>query len=488
MTTIDAVTATVVDTGSSESSPADPQRVLRLAMRIAVMTLASGAQTNDVEAAIGTVARAYGVDGVQAAVTFSTISISYYGGAAEPATTLLHLVRVRTTEFTRLAGVSGVTRMIRTGRLGLDEAEAELDRLETTGSAYGPAIAFAAPGLSAAGTTLMLGGNLLEAAATLGIGLIVQPVLVRLDRSTLPEFFRLATGAAGSAILVALLVGLGLPISEGLVLTGSLLRFLPGYSLVSGFRDLIDGSMVSGTARLAEAILLAAAVAGGTALSLAIASTVGVNLSIITVGQTSWGLPVSVAASVLAVGAYAVRLGVPSREVWQAAAVGAVAWLLYRSTALPFGPIEPAVAILASTILIGMLGRVLARRLGAVPALWVVPAILPFLPGLQLVQAMLAETEAARINGLVAAAGSAFLVGTGVATGDILLLAIRGVRDRIVAPAVGAVVGGVDVMVIGPVGRAVDRVRQGDTAQTATPPPTDAGSPESSRGGGPRDP
>ena len=151
------------------------------------------------------------------------------------------------------------------------------------------ALRFVAPGLSAAGTTLMFGGDQLEALATLAIGLLVQPALAALDHSSLPPFFRLGIGAAGSAILVALLVALGLEISGGLVLTGSLLRFLPGYALVSGFRDLIDGSVVSGTARLAEAILLAAAVAGGTALSLALAESAGVTLQSLTVGQCASG-------------------------------------------------------------------------------------------------------------------------------------------------------------------------------------------------------
>jgi uncharacterized membrane protein YjjP (DUF1212 family) len=448
--------------------PPDPQRVLRLAMRVGVLMLSSGAQTNDAESSITTVARALGLPGVQAAVTFSTVSVSYYAGPAEPATTLLHLVRDRTADFTRLAGVTDVARRIRAGGLDLAAAEGALDGVEATRPSYGRALSFAVPGLSAAGSTLMFGGNLLEAAATLGIGLAVQPLLLRVDRSSLPQFFQLAIGSAASALLVVLLVGVGLPISEGLVLTGSLLRFLPGYALVSSFRDLIDGSVVSGTSRLAEALLLAAAVAGGTALSLGAASLLGIHLGIVTVGQTAWGLVVSVAASLLAVGAYAIRLGVPSRAVWQAASVGAVAWLLYRSTAIPFGFVDPAAATLVATILVGALGRILARRFGGVTAVWVVPAILPFLPGLQLVQAMLAETDVARLTGLVDAAGTAFIVGTGVATGDILVQMLRGVRDQIVAPAVGAVVSGVDVAVIGPVERAVDRVRQGDPQQAET--------------------
>lgn len=454
--------------GAAPSDPGpEPVRVLRLTMRIAVTMLANGAQTEDVESSIGQLARVFGVDGVQAAVSFSMISISRYTRHDEPPTTLLHLVRDRSTDFTRLAAVSEIVRNIHDGSLDLAAAEAEVERLDSARSSYPQRLRFVAPGLSAAGTTLLFGGDQLEALVTLAIGLLVQPALAALDRSSLPPFFRLGIGAAGSAILVALLVGVGLEISGGLVLTGSLLRFLPGYALVSGFRDLIDGSVVSGTARLAEAILLAAAVAAGTALSLALAGSVGVTLQILTVGNVDWGLGVSVAAALVAVAAYAVQLGVPPGAVGQAAIVGTIGWSLSQTTATRFGLLDVSVATLAATVVIGALGRILARRRGAPAAIWVVPAVLPLLPGLQLVQAMLAETDAARISGLAAAAGTAFVIGTGVALGDILVKVIRGIRDRVVAPAVGKVAEGVEIMVVVPVGRAVDRARHGEVGFAA---------------------
>ena len=122
------------------------------------------------------------------------------------------------------------------------------------------------------------------------------------------------------------------------------------------------------------------------------------------------------------------------------------------------------------------MGRLLARHFGAPAAIWVVPAILPLLPGLQLVQAMLAETDAARISGLLAAAGTAFIIGTGVAIGDNLVLVVSGVRDRVVAPAVGAVAEGVEVLVVVPVGRAVGWARRGEQggSPAAEVPDTDA--------------
>ena len=71
---------------------------------------------------------------------------------------------------------------------------------------------------------------------------------------------------------------IGLPIVGGLVLTGSLLRFMPGWALVSGFSDLIDQSIISGSARLAEALLLGAGVAAGTGLALVVAGSFGVEM------------------------------------------------------------------------------------------------------------------------------------------------------------------------------------------------------------------
>ena len=44
------------------------------------------------------------------------------------------------------------------------------------------------------------------------------------------------------------------------VITGGILRFLPTAGLVAGMRDLFDQSIISGSARLGEAFLLASAI------------------------------------------------------------------------------------------------------------------------------------------------------------------------------------------------------------------------------------
>ncbi len=454
----------------------EPARVLRLAMRIAIHELASGAQTDDVETAVRDVARRYGIRNVQAAITFSMISISLDTGESNPIT-MLHFVRDRTVDFGELASTAALVRTIRDEPVPIAAAEAELDRIDEGESGYGRLLAFVAPALSAAGSTAVFGGDAVDGLATLGVALLIQPALAAMNRTTLPPFFRVGFGAAASAALVALLVALGAPIVGGLVLTGSLLRFLPGYALVSGFRDLVGQSIMSGTARLAEAMLLGAAVAGGTALALSVAAAAQIHLDLIIPGIIPQTFAVIVPAALLAVGAYAVQLGVPRRSILPAAVLGAAGWLLYDA-ATGVNHVDASVATFAAAIAIGAIGRILARW-GATPAaIYVVPAVLPLLPGLALVRAMLADTDPARISGLIDATATAFLIGVGVAIGDIVVTTIRTIREQVVAPAVGAVADNVEVLVINPVGRAISAARPHGNPEPDTAPAGEGSAPD----------
>jgi uncharacterized membrane protein YjjP (DUF1212 family) len=433
--------------------------VLRVAMRAAVNMLTFGAQSDDVETAIVSVCAAYGLMPVHAAVTFSIISVSYDRPGESP-TTLMHIARDRTTDFARLAATSAIVRRITRQGLGLEQAEHELEDIDQLDSPYNQLVTFVAPAVSAAGSTLVFAGTLLDAAATLGIALAIQPAVAALDRSTFPPFFRLVFGAFASAILVALLSAVGLPIVGGLVLTGSILRFLPGYAIVSGFRDLIGQSFISGTARLAEALLLGAGAAGGIAFALALAGRFGVNLTIITAGTAEWGLLVGVPAAFVAILGYAVRLGVPPRGVLGAAGLGALAWLIVIAIVDVGNLADRATATFVAALVVGIVGRVAASRAHTPAALWVVPAILLLQPGLQIVQSMLAPTNGERLAGLIAAAVTAFMLGTGVASGDIIVTTARRIRTKVVEPAVDAMSGGVDVFVVTPVERAVNRAAE----------------------------
>jgi uncharacterized membrane protein YjjP (DUF1212 family) len=434
------------------------RRVVRLALRMGLTMLASGSLATDTEASLRGVMRSLGLPGAEAVVTFSTVSISFIAPGDAQATTAMQMVRDWRPDFSRLAATAALSRSIRAGALDVEQAEAELDRIVGKTRPYAGVVAFVAPGLSAAAATILFGGTVADAIATLAIGLAIQPLLAWLADTDLPPFFQVGFGVSATAFLVIVLVAFDLPLQGGLVLTGGLLRFLPGNALVSGMRDLIDRSIVSGTARLAEALLLAGAVAGGAAAMLALGSYAEVTLSLSAEGRFDWPSPVLLAAGMVAVAAYAVQLGVPLGVLAWAAGVGGV------GVTIAYGLVGSAQVdpTLVAALAIGILGRIVARRLEAPATLIMVPAILPLLPGLVIVQAMLATTQAQQIALFSEALVTAFAIGVGVASGDIIVASVQRFRERIVEPAVGAVSDGITALVAGPADRSADAADAAD--------------------------
>jgi uncharacterized membrane protein YjjP (DUF1212 family) len=354
-------------------------------------------------------------------------------GDAE-ATTAIQAVRDWRPDFGRLAAAATLADGIRDGSVDLDSAEVELDRIVTMEPPYPRWLRFAAPALLSGAVTIVFGGNVLDALATFLIGLAIQPALERIERSALPLFFQVVFGVAATTLLAVLLVGLGLPIDGGLVLTGGLLRFLPGAQLVAGMRDLIAGAIVSGAANLAQVVLLGIAVAGSASLVLAFSERIlGIVLHISADGRVGWPAVVTVAAGGAAVAAYCVRLGVPRRVVLSAAILGGVAVAISNG----FGPVSLGLdhdtRTLVAALVIGVASRVLAGRSDAPSALWIVPAILPLLPAPATLLPFLAESEAVQLALQGQALTTAFLIGIGVASGDILVSTYQRYREGALA-------------------------------------------------------
>src|SRR5690606_15144133 len=135
-----------------------------------------------------------------------------------------------------------------------------------------------------------------------------------------------------------------------LVLTGSLLRFLPGAALVSGMRDLIASAYLSGLARLAEVLLVGAAIAGAASLMLALGEQLDVDIRISTSGRYDWPTAVIVVAGSTAVLAYACRLGVPTRWLATVVALGAAAAMIAQGLTPASADVRPVTRTLVAAL------------------------------------------------------------------------------------------------------------------------------------------
>jgi uncharacterized membrane protein YjjP (DUF1212 family) len=431
-------------TGTLQAVDGYAARAVEAALRTGVLLLESGAETTDTERSMRRMLRGLGLPGAEALVTYSIVAVSYVQGGGALPTTAMRAVPAWRTNYTRLAAASDVANSAAMGTIDLGAAERALDEASATRRPYPGWALAAAAGASAAGLTILFGGTPADALATLGVGILVQPVVAFIERTRLPPLFETAGGVATTTALVVLLATLGLLANPSLVVTAAILRFLPGSTLVAGMRDLMDRSIVSGTARLAEALLLGAAVAGSLGVVLALASGTAVQLEISLAGKTQWPLPVLVGASAVAVAFYAIGLGVPKRVLLTTSLVGAIATLVGQGLVPSFDVLSE---VLTAAVAVGVMSRLFARRFAAPWILWAVPAVLVLLPGLAIVRAMLAPTTTLQLALLAEAIGTAFLIGVGVASGDIAVATYLRFREAVLEPVVHAVAGGIDGLV-----------------------------------------
>lgn len=415
------------------------RRTLSVVMGVGATLLASGAATDEVEVAMRAIAEASGLGDVQAIVQFGTISVSYDPGPDEEPITLIRLARNEETDYARLAAASDLARRLVDSRMTVEEALREIDRIDAAGATYSRAVTVLATGTAAGAATILFGGGFIDVLAAAAATMAAQPLIRWLSRSGLPPFFQYVAGPAIATIIVLILVGLGLPANGPLVVVGAILLFLPGGALTAGMRDLIDGSIVSGTARVFEAILFGAAVAIGVSIGLSIAAIYGPDVTFELPVLPPSAIAVQALAAAVACAAAAIRNEVPRTHIGSIALVGALGLVVQR-TSVANGADEVLAATLAA-IVIGALARWLARRYRTSASIWVAAAILPLVPGRLLVEGLLNAADGGGTE-LVLAILVGFGIGIGSALGDVAVATLRQVNRRIVQPVVVAPVAG----------------------------------------------
>jgi uncharacterized membrane protein YjjP (DUF1212 family)/uncharacterized membrane protein YjjB (DUF3815 family) len=414
----------------------ESRRAVHIAMRVGVVMLSRGAQVDEVDAAVRTVCAGFGLDHADAVVTFGTVTVSEVTPGDARATTAIGTVRAWAPDFTKLTAAAALVDEIRDGRTDVANAEVELDRIATLDSPFPSWLVFAAPALLSFFVTFLFGGSLGDAATTLAIGLAIQPALATIERSELPQFFQVVVGVGSTTLIVVLLVRTGLAIEGSLVLTGSLLRFLPGGALVSGMHDLIAGSVLPGVANLAQVALLGAAVAGSASLVLGLGKGLDVELTIDASGAVQWPAIVVALAGAAAVLMSAVRVATPVRRLPSLAALGAVAVVIAQGFTPVFEPVGSNARTLIASIIIGMVATLLAHHHRTLSVIWTVPAILPLLPAPATLLPLLADTDEAQQSLQGRAFEIAFAIGVGVASGSILVTTALRYRGRMLDPVV----------------------------------------------------
>jgi len=404
--------------------------VLELGLRIGEAMLSLGAAAADVTGAIQRIAAAFGLEGCQVDLTFTSITVSYDPGVGGTPLTVMRVARSRTVDYGRLSAVLRLERALTDQQVPpaeapevLDRAHGDLDAVLGAAQPYRPAVITLLLSVMAAAVALLLGGGVWVALVAGATTALIDRVVRWLGRHGVPTFFLQAVGAAvatGVAVLLLVVVPV-LPVElatlpPSLVVASGIVVLLAGLSLVGAADDALSGFPVTASGRVFEVFLLTLGIVVGIGAVLDVSRRMGVALDLVD-DPTALVSPVlQVVSAAVVAGAWALASYARPRAAVVAGLAGAVAWLVFAG--LRELQVGPAVASAGAALVIGFGAESLASRL-KVPALVASACgIVPLLPGLAIYHGLylLVDDSSSLAEGAQVLLGAA-MVGLGLAAG-----------------------------------------------------------------------
>ncbi len=293
---------------------------------------------------------------------------------------LHRMVRVAewTTDLGALVEVDEIFNDVADRKLTLEAARARLRTLPTRPHTYSKPMLFAASVLLAAAAAVFLGGRAIDvpvaAAAGGGVGL-VEIWLLRSEARRLLADFVAALLAASAAWLATRLFSHVTP--EVIVLAATIGRF-PGMTFTNGLAELAQKNLVSGGARLAEAMVTLLQLVLGVALVFGVQQLVHADPTPPEPVPRALPLLVQGAALVVSSLSFGVIFHVPRRFLWTALASGATA---YVTTALAVRHLPGHLAAFLAAFAVCLLANALARKTARPAQLFQIPGMMLLVPG-----------------------------------------------------------------------------------------------------------
>ncbi|MBT2512824.1 threonine/serine exporter ThrE family protein [Arthrobacter sp. ISL-30] len=400
---------------------ASARKTIDFALHMAETMFRYGAGALEVETSIIAVTAALGLKNIEVDITNQSVAINYAPKDQTPIS-LLRVVRSWTNNYAGLAKVHQLVTDIVAGGVGRTEAVSRLDDIIRGSKPFPRWMVTIAFGIFAAVFVGVLGGGPGASALAFGSNILVSLLARQLGRWRTPDFFNTAACAFLVTFIALMLRWAGADIAPSIVVAGGILLLLPTGRLVSSVQDAINGFPVTAAGRFLSTFLTFGAIVAGIAVAFVVGELLGSEP--IDVTQTFpdayplWGQALLIAVAVVAIGVTEqthVKLLLPT------AAVGLVGFFaLWAAGNLGLGDrLSPAI----SAVVIGLLARVVALKLGAPQLVVAVPAALILLPGLTIFRSLYVLTveegeTLSGAGGMLNAAAIVLAIAAGIVLGD----------------------------------------------------------------------
>jgi uncharacterized membrane protein YjjP (DUF1212 family) len=376
-----------------------PQRharlVIDLCLRAGEAMLATGASAADVVATVLRISNAYGISAMHVDITFTSLTISIHRGMNEDPMSVMRIVKVRTTDYSRLQDVYLLIDEL-TGTekpVSVEEARDRLTSILTSPHPYRRWVVTAGKGVLAGGVVVMFDVSFALVLVAAASAMVSDLITRQLGKVQVPAFFsQMAAAMVTTSIAVFIFwlrsIGVELPGSNSptVIVIAGIVTLLSGVGLTASARDAIDGYYVTATARGMEVLMLTLGLAVGISIVLGTALRMGLPVTVATSLGDDIGLVPGVVGSALIGIGFALTSYVRLRYVLLMAVVAGFVFAVY-SVVLPLAS-QPGLAPGFAGIVAGVIGYLTYRRIKVPESAMTMAGIISLIPGLAVYRAL----------------------------------------------------------------------------------------------------
>ena len=399
--------------------------VIDLCLRVGEAMLATGASAADVVAMVLRISAAYRITSMHVDITFTSIAVSVHRGLDEDPISVIRIVKVRTTDYTRLQNVYRLIDEITgpEGPLDVDAARERLAGILTGPHPYRRWVVTMGKAVLAGGVAVMFDVSVVLVLVAAASAVLSDLVTRRLGTWGVSAFFGQVAAAALTTIVAVLMfwlrsVGIEVPGSNQptVIVISGIIMLLSGIGLTTSARDAIDGYYVTASARGLEVIMLTLGLAIGISVTLGVALRLGVPVTV----ATSLGDDVGLLPGVLGSGIIGLGFALTSYVRLRYAPFMALAAALVFGVYYGVAPVasQPGLAPAIAGVAAGIVGYLVYRWLKVPEAAMTMAGIIGLIPGLAVYRALYAIMGSEYgVDDAMPAIVVAFATGLGLAAG-----------------------------------------------------------------------
>lgn len=231
----------------------DINRILNFTSTAGKIMLQSGGETYRVEETITRMCQAFSIDDIDvfASPTAVMVSIIVDGEIYS----VVKRISSRSTDLNKVHNINSLSRTIYKDKPSIEFCEKELEKL-CVDDFYSSNITLISAGIATSTFSVLFGGGTSDFICAFIIGILTKALSIVLNKSSLNEFFINSICGALISIYSIVFLNFGFINELDKVVAGSIMLLVPGLALTNSIRDILEGQLLSGISKAAEALFI----------------------------------------------------------------------------------------------------------------------------------------------------------------------------------------------------------------------------------------